>query len=176
MVILRTKLCFVTFQKLSSTSNCVWNHSLCCMCVLVPPATSWLYSSVRPIWYTTSWLCMTSTSILLQGRERKRDKLWTIVHVLSLRLPSMTAVHPLTLLLGTVSGVPCFTTPSSTTTPTTMGSRVLNMQFGRTRSRQGNTAMCSYSLRFCSRSSCRGQYIKQWVRMGNHVWRPDHIQ
>ena len=59
-----------------------------------------------------------------------------------------------TSLLGMVIGVPGLTRPASTITPATMGSRVLKTQLGRMRSLQGNTAMCSYSLRFWSRNSC----------------------
>lgn len=59
----------------------------------------------------------------------------------------------LTLLLGTMIGVPGFTSPPSITTPTTMGSLALNTQSGRMRSLQGNTAMFLYSSLFLSFSS-----------------------
>ena len=73
-------------------------------------------------------------------------------------LPPSSSHHPspshhLTSLLGMVSGVPDFTIPASTTTPTTMGSLVLKMQLGSMRSLQGKTAMLSNSLRFWSMRS-----------------------
>ena len=59
----------------------------------------------------------------------------------------------LTSLLGTVTGVPSFTTPASTTTPTTIGPRELKMCWGRIRSLHGKTAMCLNSSRFFCLSS-----------------------
>ena len=60
----------------------------------------------------------------------------------------------LTSLLGTHTGVPSLTKPASTDTPTTMGSRELNTYWGRTRSLQGNTAIClNSSCLFFLRSS-----------------------
>lgn len=50
-------------------------------------------------------------------------------------------------------GVPGFTNPPSTTTPTTMGSLALNTQSGRIRSLQGNTAIFLYSSLFLSFNS-----------------------
>lgn len=48
----------------------------------------------------------------------------------------------LTFLLGTHMGVPCFTWPASTTTPITIGSRELKMNWGSIFILQGNTAIC----------------------------------
>lgn len=48
----------------------------------------------------------------------------------------------LTFLLGTHMGVPCFTWPASTTTPITIGSRELKMNWGSIFNLHGNTAMC----------------------------------
>ena len=45
-----------------------------------------------------------------------------------------------TSLEGTHKGVPGRTIPASTTTPATIGSRELNMQFGNMRNLQGKTA------------------------------------
>lgn len=59
----------------------------------------------------------------------------------------------LTSLLGTVTGVPSFTTPASTTTPTTIGPRELKICWGIIRSLHGNTAMFLNSSRFFCLSS-----------------------
>lgn len=48
----------------------------------------------------------------------------------------------LTFLLGTHMGVPCFTWPASTTTPITIGSRELKMNWGSIFNLHGNTAIC----------------------------------
>ena len=50
-------------------------------------------------------------------------------------------------------GVPGFTRPPSTTTPTTMGSLALNTQSGRMRNLQGKTAIFLYSSLFLSFNS-----------------------
>lgn len=48
----------------------------------------------------------------------------------------------LTFLLGTHMGVPCFTWPASTTTPITIGSRELKINWGSIFILHGNTAIC----------------------------------
>ena len=53
-----------------------------------------------------------------------------------------------TSLLGTHIGVPFFTNPASIETPITIGSRELNIQFGRILSLHGNTAICLNSSCF----------------------------
>lgn len=62
-------------------------------------------------------------------------------------------------MLGTVIGVPSFTTPASTVTPTTMGPRELKMCWGRIRSLHGNTAICLNSSRFFCFSSWWREFI-----------------
>ena len=57
--------------------------------------------------------------------------------------------------LGTAIGVPSFTTPASTVTPTTIGLRELKICWGRIRSLHGNTAICLNSSRFFCLSSYR---------------------
>ena len=60
----------------------------------------------------------------------------------------------LTSFVGTVSGVPCLTTPPCTWTPTTIGSLLLKTQLGNILSLQGKTAMSLY----CSRRRCFSSY------------------
>lgn len=89
----------------------------------------------------------------------------------------------LTFLLGTHMGVPCFTWPASTTTPITIGSRELKINWGSIFILQGNTAMClednkekafwnrccnsNQSTQFCPLSHSLGVYSNSvtWQRI-----------
>lgn len=59
----------------------------------------------------------------------------------------------ITSFVGTQIGVPSLTIPASIITPTTIGSRELKINCGRTRNLHGNTATCLNSSRFLRRSS-----------------------
>ena len=70
----------------------------------------------------------------------------------------------LTFLVGTVRGVPGFTTPASTMTPITMGLRELKTQLGSILSLQGKMARCSFSLLLLS---CNSWVLTERVMMRN---------
>lgn len=126
------------------TSMSVWSKWRPYSLGASPDTDSILIATSCPLWAISTGLWLAST---LEITPKSRHYGKPMLNIF------FTNFYTCTFLLGTMIGVPGFTSPPSTVTPITIGSLALNTQSGRIRSLQGNTAIFLYSSLFLSFNS-----------------------